>query len=159
MNLWWTVRSKTGVVAMSLGVLAAAGLAAAVPVLTRTASDQQPAGQVYELPAEAPATTTDAPAPAPAVDAPAPATVEPQPATVNTVTTPEQQAAAPADQQSIGTTGGDGYYTPAPPRQNPGEPPASPNFGSSGPIGGGAVTPLPGEPGYAGPTVEAAPKS
>lgn len=90
MNLWMTVRSKTGVVAMSLGVVAAAGLAAAVPVLTHPAGYQQPADEVFVAPTQTPAATTDAPAPA-AVEQPVAA---PEPATVETVTEPAPQAPA-----------------------------------------------------------------
>lgn len=123
--------------------------------LTQPASDQQPAGSVYVAPTDAPvATTSEAPAPAadvPAAVPPAPVTApvaDAPAATVETMTAPEPQPAT----DGVGATGDDGYYTPAPPRQQPGEPPAAPNFGSTGPLGGGG-TPMPGEPGYTGDAV------
>lgn len=155
MNLWtWAVRSRAGIATMSIGVLAAAGLATAVPALTANGSDQQPASneQVYVAPtSEAPATPTEAPAPAPI---PAPQAVVTEAPTVQAVTEPSTEAPAPApvvDPESIGTVGENGYYTPAPPRVNPGEPPVG-NIGSSEQFSG-PVAPLPGEPGYDGPPV------
>lgn len=157
MNLWWTVRSKTGIAAMSLGVLAVAGLAAGVPALTATPASSQTSEGAYVVPADTPAATTPlaAPAPEPAVAAqttPAPVAqpvAEAPAATVNTVTEPAP-APQPQPADGVGTTGVDGYYTPAPQRQLPGEPAESTDSGgSTGPMGGGG-TPLPGEPGYTG---------
>lgn len=153
MNLWWTVRSRTGAAAMAAGVLAAAALGSA-SVFTQPVSDQRPAGAVYVTPTQAPtAAPTEAPAVSAEVVAPAAATpaADTPAASIGPVTTPgpkaPQQAAEP---ESVGAVGVDGAYTPAPPRQNAGEPPAAPNFGSSAPLGGGG-TPMPGEPGYTGP--------
>lgn len=155
--MWNKVRTRVGALTLLAGVLTIGGTAGVVAAAS-PASDQQPAGTVFVVPSDAPAaTTTDAPVvevPAVATPAPvAPPVAEAPATTVNTVTEPTSQApAAPvvADRESIGTTGANGNYTPAPPRVNPGEPPVG-NLGSSG---GGGVTPLEGEPGYTGPVLE-----
>lgn len=58
---------------------------------------------------------------------------------------------ADEDRSGIGTTGDDGVYTPAPPSQRPGEPPAAPYTPPP------AVAPLPGEFGYQGPVARPEP--
>lgn len=160
-QMWAQSRVKYWGVTALLAVVTFGGTAAVVDVLT-PAADTQPIGDVYVVPTDAPAATTDAPvlepAPAPVVapaPVPAPAVVTQAP-TVQSVTEPAPQAPAPApavvDPESIGTVGPNGYYTPAPPRVNPGEPPVG-NIGSSDQFGG-AATPLEGEPGYTGPVLE-----
>lgn len=105
---------------------------------------------VYVAPSDTPAaTTTDAPvavveAPTPTPEPVVPPVQQAPPATVEGVTEPAPQAPAAepeiVDPESIGTTGADGNYTPAPePNGVPYVPlPPAPKY--------------PGEPGYVPPT-------
>lgn len=156
-GIWGRGRARGyGVTALLAVVVFGASVTAADAV--RSANAQQPAGAVYVPSDVPPAPTVSAALAAPTAPPPVVAPVtDPAPATVKTVTTPAPKAAAPqpatVDPQSIGTTGTDGHYTPAPPQVNSGEPPVAPNFGSTGPLGGGDFTPLEGEPGYTGPVL------
>lgn len=137
MSLVSKVRTRTG--ALLVGgavVLSGGGVAAAV-----TAGTSEPT----EVSVSTPDTATVAPETA----------VEPAPAaTLDAVTTseaattaappPEQQVAQEPENDGIGTTGADGQYTPAPPRQEPGAPPVG------NPPQLPPAPPLPGEPNYTG---------
>lgn len=152
------IHARLGVAVAGAALLAAAGGAAAA-VVTAPAADS---GVYVPATTTTPATSTAAPTTATAdpVATTAPAAVTSAP-TVDTVTAPEPAPvpelspdgsvpAVPAgtvvDAESIGTTGPDGRYTPAPPRLNPGDPPIGNQV-----YDGGEVQPMPGEPGYVPP--------
>lgn len=134
-DLLGKARSRVGVAVISAGLLAVGGTATAAVIAVSPAaevSEVTPAStsDVPAVPDAVPAEETPAPVAAVTTDAPAPAEVpapsEPT-ATVGAVTEPAPAAEAEVvDPESIGSRGTDGHYTPAPPRQNPGEPPALP---------------------------------
>ena len=171
MGLLSAARTHAGVTAVGVLVLLGGGAATAAVVTSPAASTED----VYEAPEPTAPATTDAPAaPEPSEVAPQPSDAPPQtpaatlehvteaeaPASQEPSTEPQPDPApAPApvgrlpelapgqDPEGVGVIGEDGYYTPAPPRPNPGEPLPDESWYTRG----DDVTKMPGEPGYVPP--------
>lgn len=136
-NLLGSMKTRTGVVAIG-GVLLLTGAG----VATAAVSQSEPAETATTEQAETPA-----PVESPAVS-PAEVPVPTDPAATVEDVTAETSAPAPAPEPShdgVGTTGPDGNYTPAPPRQGSGEPPVVEPLAPLPP-----APPLQGEPNYTG---------
>lgn len=132
-------RTRLGTAVLAAATITLGGAATAVAVTspaTREVSDESVFSTEPAPTTAAPAETSEAPEPqvvAGTTQAPGSTEGSPPAATVDGVTTtqaPEPETVdPPAEGQSmdgVGTTGEDGYYTPAPPRINPGEPPVAP---------------------------------
>lgn len=150
------VRRHTTAAAVGLGLVAAGVGVGAATVASPGASEVADVSQVTETvqtttpetTSSPPTTTTQAPPPGDPVMTEPTGTVQdvteaPQPAPQDTqAPAPEQPVELPEghrlpdlapdqDPEGVGTVGPDGRYTPAPPRQNPGEPAPGPDWGPS----------------------------
>lgn len=125
-------RTHLGVAVIGGTLLAVGGTATAAVVATSPAGNETEVTEPTKVAATEAAATSSTPAPEPVLDVePTPesqptATVEPMPTSQTPGPTGKPAPSTGQNMEGVGTTGPDGYYTPAAPRQNLGEPPYLP---------------------------------